>query len=48
MSALVSAMITSATSTLIPGMDTIRSRAPRKGSITTSILVESSAMAWLR
>ena len=45
MSAPVSAMITSATPVEMPGMVTIRSRAPRKGSITTSIRAVSSSMA---
>ena len=39
MSAPVSAMITSAIRVLIPGIVQIRSRNPRKGSITTSIRV---------
>ncbi len=47
-SAPVSAMITSATRTLIPGIETIRPRAPRKGSITTSIRAVSSATVWVR
>jgi hypothetical protein len=45
MSAPVSAMITSATAVEIPGIVTIRSRAPRKGVSTTSIRVVSSSMA---
>jgi len=45
MSAPVSAMITSATPVLMPGIVTISSRAPRKGSITTSILRVRSSMA---
>jgi hypothetical protein len=45
MSAPVSAVMMSATPVLMPGIEQIRSRNPRKGSITTSIRSVISAMA---
>ncbi len=48
MSAPVSAMMTSPTPVLIAGIVTIRSRAPRNASITTSIRAVSSSTARLR
>ena len=48
MSAPVSATITSADRSPMPGMVPIRSQKERNGSITSSIRAVSSAMCWLR